>query len=227
MGSCRRNGRTRVRMKALVEEIFSRLSESKPDPKIELVYETPYQLLVAVVLSAQSTDKGVNRATPALFAVASTPEAMLELGEEGLKEYIKTIGLFNTKAKNIIALSKVLVEKYQGNVPNTFETLHELPGVGRKSANVMLNSIWGEPVMPVDTHVHRVSNRLGLCNTKNPHKTEEALVKVIPAKWMKNAHHWLVLHGRYTCLARKPKCDHCILRDCCKTYNSVYSKNSS
>jgi endonuclease-3 len=198
-----------------IEQVFRRFAENRPHPKIELVYQTPYQLLVAVVLSAQSTDKGVNRVTPALFEAAATPEKMVALGEERLKEFIKTIGLFNTKARNIVALSTALIEKHSSEVPQDFEALCALPGVGRKSANVMLNSIWGHRVMPVDTHVHRVSNRLGLCKTKNPLQTEKALLKNVPLRWLDRAHHWLVLHGRYTCKARSPKCSACILNDLC------------
>ncbi|MCE2992267.1 MAG: endonuclease III [Candidatus Jidaibacter sp.] len=203
--------------KQKINEIFRRFKENKPEPKIELHYSNPYELLVAVVLSAQSTDKGVNKVTPKLFEVAGTPEKMINLGEEALKEHIKTIGLFNNKAKNIIALSKVLVEQFAGEVPSDFETLCKLPGVGRKSANVMLNSIWGHKVIAVDTHVFRVSNRIGLCKTTNVEKTEQELMKSIPDVWKDYAHHWLVLHGRYTCKARKPECDKCLISDLCNT----------
>lgn len=201
-----------------INEIFQRFSENKPNPKIELDYTTPYELLIAVVLSAQSTDKGVNRVTPSLFEVANTPKKMVELGEEGLKRFIKTIGLYNAKAKNIVALSKILAEKYDSEVPSDFEELQKLPGVGRKSANVMLNSIWKKPVIAVDTHVFRVSNRIGLCKTKNPFQTELELHKAIPAKWQDKAHHWLVLHGRYICKARKPECDRCLINDLCNYF---------
>jgi endonuclease-3 len=197
-------------------EIFYRFSENRPDPRIELEFSSPFTLLVAVVLSAQATDKGVNKATPALFAVADTPYKLLELGEERLKELIKTIGLYNTKAKNIIALSKKLVEDFGGEVPNNLEDLMKLPGVGRKSANVMLNSIWGHPTIAVDTHVFRVSNRIGFCTTKTPEATELALLEAVPEEWRPRAHHWLVLHGRYVCKARKPDCSKCIIRDICK-----------
>ncbi len=202
--------------KQKINEIFSRFNENKPQPKIELHYQNPYELLIAVVLSAQSTDKGVNRVTPSLFEVAPTPSAMLLLGEEALKSYIKTIGLYNNKAKNIIALSKMLVEQFDSEMPDDFESLRKLPGVGRKSANVMLNSLWGHKVIAVDTHVFRVSNRIGLCKTTTPEKTEHALTKIIPDQWKTYAHHWLVLHGRYVCKARKPECGRCIINDLCE-----------
>jgi endonuclease-3 len=207
----------------IVDQIFSRFCQNKPSPKIELDYVTSYQLLVAVVLSAQSTDKGVNRVTPALFEVAPSPQKMIELGEEALKGHIKTIGLYNSKAKNIIAMSKLLVEKYDSQVPSDLEQLQTLPGVGRKSANVMLNSIWHKPTIAVDTHVFRVSNRIGLCKTKTPLATELALMKKVPKQWLDRAHHWLVLHGRYVCKARKPECGRCLIADLCmykeKTHN--------
>lgn len=202
--------------KRKIEEIFSRFKEKRAEPKIELDYYSPYTLLIAVVLSAQSTDKGVNRVTPSLFEVADTPQKMVDLGLEELKKYIKTIGLYNNKAKNIIALSEALLATYNGEVPEDFEALCKLPGVGRKSANVLLNSLWGHRVIAVDTHVFRVSNRIGLCKTNTPEKTEFALMKVIPEKWRDFAHHWLVLHGRYTCLARKPKCEACLIYDLCE-----------
>lgn len=204
--------------KKRLNEIFSRFAENKPSPKIELEYSSPYTLLVAVVLSAQSTDKGVNRVTPHLFEVAGTPEKMVALGLEKLKEHIKTIGLYNSKAKHIIALSNLLIERYNSEVPADFAELQKLPGVGRKSANVMLNSIWDKPVIAVDTHVFRVSNRIGLCNANNPLKTELALDKIIPDKWKDRAHHWLVLHGRYVCKARKPECHKCLINDLCDYY---------
>ncbi len=206
--------------KKTLNEIFSRFAENKPNPRIELDYTSPYTLLIAVVLSAQSTDKGVNRATPALFEVASTPKQMVELGLEKLKTYIKTIGLYNAKGANIIALSQMLIDKYNGEVPADFEELQKLPGVGRKSAKVMLHSIWNQPVIAVDTHVFRVSNRIGLCNEKNTLKTELALEKNIPMQWKDKAHHWLVLHGRYVCKARKPECDRCLINDLCNYYKS-------
>jgi len=211
-------------IKKKIDIIFQRFAENKPTPKIELEYTCPFTLLVAVVLSAQSTDKGVNRATHKLFEIAGTPEKMVELGEEKLKEYIKTIGLFNAKAKNVIGLSQLLVEKYNSVVPNDFEELQKLPGVGRKSAKVMLNSIWHQPVIAVDTHVFRVSNRIGLCKTKNPLQTELALEKAIPLKWKIYAHHWMVLHGRYVCKARKPECERCLINDCCNFFKKEAKK---
>jgi endonuclease-3 len=207
--------------KKTLNEIFSRFAENKPNPRIELDYTSPYTLLIAVVLSAQSTDKGVNRATPALFAVADTPQKMVKLGLEKLKQHIKTIGLYNAKGANIIALSQMLIDKYNSEVPDDFEELQKLPGVGRKSAKVMLHSIWNQPVIAVDTHVFRVSNRIGLCNEKNPLKTELALEKNIPMQWKDKAHHWLVLHGRYVCKARKPECDRCLINDLCNYYSSA------
>ena len=207
-----------------INEIFYRFSQAKPKPQIELNYQCSYTLLVAVILSAQSTDKGVNRATTALFDIANTPEKMVLLGEEKLKTYIKTIGLFNNKAKNIIAMSEQLVKKHNSNVPKDFEALCALPGVGRKSANVVLNSFFGMPTMAVDVHVFRVSNRIGLCKTKTPLETEMALLKVIPKKWMHYAHHWLVLHGRYVCKARKPECHRCLINDLCEYYRATHEE---
>jgi endonuclease-3 len=202
--------------KAVIDAIFSRFKAQNPHPKTELNYVNNYTLLVAIVLSAQATDVGVNKATAALFKVADTPEKMLELGEEGLKKYIKTIGLFNAKAKNVIALSQILVTSYHSQVPNDREALQKLPGVGRKTANVMLNCAFGEPTIAVDTHVFRVSNRIGLVKAKNVEKTEEELLKVIPTQWKHDAHHWLILHGRYVCKARKPECYRCIINDLCE-----------
>ncbi len=199
-----------------IDEIFRRLCEHNPEPKTELYSTNHYTLLVAIVLSAQATDAGVNKATPALFAVADTPQAMLALGEDRLKQYIKTIGLFNAKAKNIIALSAMLVEQYAGEIPRKRELLETLPGVGRKTANVWLNCALGEPTIAVDTHVFRVSNRIGLCKTTNPLQTEQALERVIPAHWKQHAHHWLILHGRYICVARKPHCARCVIYDLCQ-----------
>jgi endonuclease-3 len=204
-----------------LNEIFSRFAENKPNPRIELDYTSPYTLLIAVVLSAQSTDKGVNRATPSLFEVADTPEKMVALGLDKLKQHIKTIGLYNAKGKNIIALSQMLIDKYNSEVPADFDELQKLPGVGRKSAKVMLHSIWNQPVIAVDTHVFRVSNRIGLCNENNPFKTELALERTVPEKWKDKAHHWLVLHGRYVCKARKPECDRCIINDLCDYYKNT------
>ncbi len=197
------------------DAIFSTLAHLEPHPVTELECTNEFTLLVAIVLSAQATDVGVNKATRALFARVDTPKKMLALGEDGLKGYIKTIGLFNSKAKNIIALSKMLVEECGGNVPATREQLMALPGVGRKTANVWLNCARGEPTIAVDTHVFRVANRLGLCKTKTPEKTEEALEKAIPKKWKQHAHHWLILHGRYICKARKPECYRCVVTKWC------------
>lgn len=196
--------------------MFQCLSSWKPQPQIELDYTTPYTLLVAVILSAQSTDKGVNKATPALFFLADNPSKMVALGEDKLKVYIKTIGLYNSKARNIILMSQKLVDEFGGEVPNDFAALCSLPGVGRKSANVIMNSIFGHHTIAVDTHVFRTSNRIGLCQTKTPEQTEKALLKVVPNKWKQYAHHWLVLHGRYVCKAMKPDCPNCVLKHICK-----------
>ncbi|WP_079435889.1 endonuclease III [Zoogloea sp. LCSB751] len=200
---------------AAVAEAFRRLREANPNPTTELEYSTPYQLLVAVVLSAQATDKGVNIATRKLFALAPTPEAMADLGEEGIAEQIKTIGLFRNKAKNTLALSRQLLERHAGEVPNDREALEALPGVGRKTANVVLNTIFGEPTMAVDTHIFRLSNRTGLAPGKDVLEVEKRLLRRIPKEYMRDAHHWLILHGRYVCVARKPKCGECIIRDLC------------
>ena len=208
--------------KAQIHEMFARFAENKPDPKIELDYTSPYTLLVAVILSAQSTDKGVNKATPALFEVADTPEKMVELGEENLKEYVKTIGLYNSKAKNIVKMSRMLLEDFNGEVPGNREDLQKLAGVGRKSANVILNSIFRQPTIAVDTHIFRISNRIGLCKTKTPEATEHALDKITPKEYKLQAHHWLVLHGRYICKARKPECGKCLIDDLCKYKKKVY-----
>jgi endonuclease-3 len=199
-----------------IEEIFQRLSMLNPEPKTELEYVNPYTLLVAVVLSAQSTDKGVNKATRSLFEKVSTPQQMVEVGEEELKQSIKTIGFYNTKAKNIIRLSKILIEEYKGQVPESREALERLPGVGRKTANVILNTAFGESVMAVDTHVFRVANRLGICAAKTPIEVEKALMEKIPHEYLQHAHHWLILHGRYTCQARKPKCYLCPVVHLCE-----------
>lgn len=207
--------------KKKINEIFTRFELKNSNPKIELDYYNPFTLLIAVILSAQSTDKGVNRATPKLFEIADNPYKMLELGENGLKEYIKSIGLYNSKARNIIKLCEVLATKYNGEVPSHFDELNALPGVGRKSANVVLNSLWNHKVIAVDTHVFRVSNRIGLCKTKNPLQTELALMKIVPNKWLDRAHHWLVLHGRYVCKARKPECNKCIINDLCDYYQKL------
>jgi endonuclease-3 len=199
-----------------VAEIFRRFARANPEPKGELEHTNPYTLLVAVALSAQSTDAGVNKATRALFKVADTPQRMLDLGEAGLKEHIKTIGLFNTKAKNVIALSRRLVDEYAGEVPADRDALEQLPGVGRKTANVVMNMAFGQPTMAVDTHVFRVSNRIGLVKAANPLQTELQLLKVVLPEYGIHAHHWLILHGRYLCKARKPECPSCPIADICR-----------
>ncbi len=201
---------------AEVEEAFRRLQAAMPEPKGELIHINPFTLLVAVVLSAQATDAGVNKATPALFRLADTPEKMVKLGEAKVRELIKTIGLFRTKAKNVITLSQKLIAEHGGQVPNTREALQELPGVGRKTANVVLNMAFGEPTMAVDTHVFRIGNRTGLAPGKNPLEVELKLLEAIPAHYMMHAHHWLILHGRYICLARRPLCERCVIADLCK-----------
>jgi endonuclease-3 len=198
-----------------INAFFRRLSAANPEPETELHYVNAYTLLVAVVLSAQATDVGVNKATADLFPQVQTPQAMLQLGEAGLKRYIKTIGLFNAKAKNIIALSQILVEKFDGEVPSSREALQSLPGVGRKTANVILNVYFDRPTMAVDTHVFRVANRTGMATGKTPEQVEEQLLRVIPPQWLRHAHHWLILHGRYTCKARAPLCPTCAVRDLC------------
>ncbi len=202
--------------RSAIDEIFQRFCNANPEPKTELDYVNHYTLLVAVVLSAQATDVGVNKATKALFQTVDTPEKMLALGEEGLRQHIKTIGLFNSKAKNVIALSKALIEQHEGKVPEDFSALVKLPGVGIKTANVVLNCAFGHPTIAVDTHVFRVSNRLGLVHTKTPEQTGEPLLKAIPKKWQQHAHHWLILHGRYVCKARKPECWRCSVADLCR-----------
>lgn len=202
--------------RADVIDMFTRLRELDPHPTTELNYSSPFELLVAVVLSAQATDVGVNKATKKLYPVANTPQAILELGEEGLKRYISTIGLFNAKAKNVIGLCGLLLEHHGGEVPRTREALEALPGVGRKTANVVLNTAFGEPTIAVDTHIFRVSNRTGLAPGKDVRTVEDKLVKVIPAEFRQDAHHWLILHGRYVCKARKPDCPHCVIRDLCR-----------
>jgi len=202
--------------RADVVELFTRLRELNPQPTTELAYTTPFELLVAVVLSAQATDVGVNKATRKLYPVANTPEAILALGEAGLKKYISTIGLFNAKAKNVIALCGLLVQQHGGEVPRTREALEALPGVGRKTANVVLNTAFGEPTIAVDTHIFRVANRTGLAPGKNVRTVEDTLEKVVPAEFRRDAHHWLILHGRYVCKARKPDCPDCVIRDLCR-----------
>jgi endonuclease-3 len=198
-----------------VVEFYTRLKDQNPEPETELKYLNPYTLLVAVVLSAQATDVGVNRATGPLFAVVDTPQKMVELGEAKLKDYIKTIGLFNTKAKNVIALSKILLEQYGGEVPADRDKLQELPGVGRKTANVVMNVVYDQPTIAVDTHIFRVSNRTGLAPGKDPLAVELALEKVTPPDFKMGAHHWLILHGRYICKARLPECWRCSVADVC------------
>ncbi len=201
--------------RADVDDLFARFSAADPAPTTELRSTNAYQLLVAVVMSAQATDVGVNRATERLFGAVFTPAQMLALGEEGLKAHIRTIGLFNAKAKNVIALSRILVEEHGGEVPRRREDLERLPGVGRKTANVVLNVAFGEPTIAVDTHIFRVSNRLGLAKGKTPEQVEQGLIRVIPAKWKMHAHHWLILHGRYVCKARRPECWRCPVADLC------------
>jgi endonuclease-3 len=199
-----------------IDEFYARLAAGRPDPKGELDYINPYTLLVAVVLSAQATDIGVNKATGPLFKIVDTPEKMIALGEARLKDYIKTIGLFNTKAKNVTKLSQMLVEDYNSEIPKDRILLEKLPGVGRKTANVVLNIAFGEPTIAVDTHLFRISNRTGLAPGKTPLEVELKLEKRTPAKWMRHAHHWLILHGRYVCKARKPECSVCVVNDLCK-----------
>jgi endonuclease-3 len=196
--------------------IFRRFAEQEPHPATELEYASPFELLIAVILSAQATDVSVNKATEKLFAVARTPQAMLELGEDGLKGYIKTIGLFNSKAANIIKACRVLLDKHGGQVPDTREALEALPGVGRKTANVVLNSAFGQPTIAVDTHIFRIANRIGLAPGKDVLEVEQKLLKFTPDEYKHHAHHWLILHGRYVCQARRPKCPECIIADLCE-----------
>ena len=196
--------------------IFERLREANPNPETELEYTTPFELLIAVLLSAQATDVGVNKATRKLYPVANTPQAILDLGLDELTEYIRTIGLYKTKAKNVIATCKILVEQYGGEVPETREELEQLPGVGRKTANVVLNTAFRQVAMAVDTHIFRVSNRTGIAPGKNVDIVEQKLMKFVPKEFLMDAHHWLILHGRYTCVARKPKCWNCIVADLCE-----------
>ncbi len=196
-------------------ELFARLAELNPNPKTELVYSSPFELLIAVMLSAQATDVGVNKATKKLFPVANTPAAILKLGEDGLKKYISTIGLFNSKAKHVMAACKILQEQYSGEVPASREALEALPGVGRKTANVVLNTAFGQPTMAVDTHIFRVGNRTGLAKGSTVRAVEDKLLKAVPPEYLLNAHHWLILHGRYVCKARKPDCPNCVIRDLC------------
>ena len=215
MGFSAAAGKIAVMNREDVDEFFRRLAKERPDPRSELDYINPYTLLVAVVLSAQATDAGVNKATAKLFKLADTPQKMLALGEAGLREHIKTIGLFNTKAKNVIALSRRLIAEHGGEVPRTREALEALPGVGRKTANVVMNVAFGAATIAVDTHIFRVANRTGMAPGKTPLLVEQELERVVPEKWKRNAHHWLILHGRYTCVARKPRCEACIVSDLC------------
>ncbi|MEA3275455.1 MAG: endonuclease III [Pseudomonadota bacterium] len=196
--------------------IFERLRATNPTPTTELVYTTPFELLVAVILSAQATDKGVNKATARLFPIANTPAAILSLGEDGLKHHIRTIGLFNSKARNIIKTCRILVEEHQGRVPADRKALEALPGVGRKTANVVLNTAFGQPTMAVDTHIFRVANRTGIAPGKTPLAVEKRLLRFVPKEFLQDAHHWLILHGRYVCTARRPRCPECIIRDLCE-----------
>ena len=203
-------------IRAEIAEMFERLRELNPNPETELEYSSPFELLIAVLLSAQATDVGVNKATRRLYPVANTPQAILDLGEEEVRRHISTIGLLNTKAKNVIATCRILVEKHGGEVPRDRAALEALPGVGRKTANVVLNTAFGEPTMAVDTHIFRLSNRTGLAPGKDVRAVEDALLKRVPAEYLKDAHHWLILHGRYVCKARKPECPACVIRDLCR-----------
>ena len=201
--------------KKQIQVFFERLREQRPDPRTELNYSSPFELLIAVMLSAQATDVSVNKATDKLYPVANTAQAILDLGVEGLKAYIKTIGLYNAKAENVIKTCQILLDQYQGQVPETRQQLEALPGVGRKTANVVLNTAFGQPTMAVDTHIFRVGNRTGLAVGKNVLEVEHRLIKVIPKEFILDAHHWLILHGRYCCIARKPKCFECVVADVC------------
>jgi len=214
MSAGKRRGRTLTAPE--IRELFSRLRELDPHPTTELKYATPFELLVAVILSAQATDVGVNKATRKLFPVAKTPAQLVALGVDGLKPYISTIGLYNAKAANVVAMSQQLLDLHDGQVPRTRDALEALPGVGRKTANVVLNTAFGEPTIAVDTHIFRVSNRTGLAPGKDVRAVEEKLLKVVPDEYRQDAHHWLILHGRYVCKARKPDCPHCVIRDLCR-----------
>ena len=199
-----------------IEQVFDRFAQLNPSPKSELEYSSPFTLLVAVVLSAQATDKSVNIATEKLYKVADTPQKILALGEEGLIEYIKSIGLYRSKARHVMGLCEKLIKDFGGEVPRSREDLMSLPGVGRKTANVVLNVVWGEHTMPVDTHLLRICPKIGLAEGDTPEKVEQSLLERIPDKYMEHAHHWLILHGRYVCTARNPKCEECVIRDLCK-----------
>ncbi|QGX38773.1 endonuclease III [Permianibacter aggregans] len=202
-------------------QIFERLRDANPNPTTELNYSTPFELLIAVLLSAQATDVGVNKATAKLFPKANTPEKMLKLGVDGIKEYIKTIGLFNAKAENVIKTCKILIEQHGGEVPEDREALEALPGVGRKTANVVLNTAFGHPTIAVDTHIFRLGNRINIAPGKTPLAVEQKLLKVVPDEFLKDAHHWLILHGRYVCTARNPKCPVCVINDLCDYKNKT------
>ena len=222
----RRSGAGRSRSRytpAEVHEIFRRFSVQRPEPEGELEHVNSFTLLVAVVLSAQATDAGVNKATRALFAIADTPQKMLALGEEKIGEYIRTIGLWRNKAKNVAALSEALLRDHGGEVPGDRDALTKLPGVGRKTANVVLNMAFGQPTMAVDTHILRIGNRLGLAPGKTPEQVEKELVRIIPTEYMRHAHHWLILHGRYVCKARRPECERCVIADICKAAEKTNS----
>ncbi len=199
-----------------IREIFQRFQQANPKPTTELIYHTPFELLVSVMLSAQATDTSVNKATGPLFQIANTPEKIAALGETHLKKYIKTIGLYNTKAKNILKTCRILIDQHGSAVPDDREALEALPGVGRKTANVILNTCFGLPTIAVDTHIFRVAQRIGLAKGKTPLEVEKQLLKVIPKAFLQDAHHWLILHGRYTCIARKPRCPDCLIRDLCE-----------
>ncbi len=203
-------------------QIFARLKASNPKPETELNYSSPFELLIAVLLSAQATDVSVNKATGPLFKVANTPQAMLALGVDGLKRYIKTIGLFNTKAENTIKTCRILVEQHGGEVPQNREALEQLPGVGRKTANVVLNTAFGQPVIAVDTHIFRVANRTRIATGKDVVEVEQRLMRLLPPEYLLDAHHWLILHGRYTCIARKPRCGSCMIEDLCEFKDKRY-----
>ncbi len=202
--------------------IFEKLREQNPNPETELNYSSDFELLIAVLLSAQATDVSVNKATDRLYPIANTPKAMIDLGEEGVKQYIKTIGLFNSKANNLIKTCHILFEQYDSQVPQTRAELEALPGVGRKTANVVLNTAFGQHTMAVDTHIFRISNRIGLAPGKNVREVEDRLIKFIPEEFIRDAHHWLILHGRYTCVARKPRCSSCVIEDLCEFKKKIY-----
>ncbi|ADJ28706.1 endonuclease III [Nitrosococcus watsonii] len=215
-----------MKKNADIQEIFSRFRAANANPGTELKYHTPFELLIAVILSAQATDKGVNKATAQLFSVANTPQGILDLGEEGLKDYIKTIGLFNSKAKNILQTCRLLLQRHGGQVPHDRAALEALAGVGRKTANVMLNTAFGQPTIAVDTHIFRVANRTGLASGKTPRQVEDTLTRVVPDEFMHDAHHWLILHGRYVCTARNPRCQECLINDLCDYYSKIAKEKS-